>query len=157
MRELVLFLTVAVLNIAPPREGFKAPGFAVSSGKTVVARVWPRADALQLKGLKEPRTRYATITRGEPLALVTLLQPWQDFRAQTVPPGTYVLRYAVQPLLKDHAGTSPWRDFGILTGTQQSRHPYVVALVAPEDATFVLDLKGVRVGVQFEGTGELGF
>jgi hypothetical protein len=39
---------------------------------------------------------------------------WRDFRDRAVPAGVYTLRRALQPNLKEHAGTSPSRDFLLL-------------------------------------------
>jgi len=39
----------------------------------------------------------------------------KDFRNQTVQPGTYVLRYALQPVDGNHQGVSDYRDFLLLT------------------------------------------
>jgi len=39
----------------------------------------------------------------------------KDFRNQTIQPGTYVLRYALQPVDGNHQGVSDYRDFLLLT------------------------------------------
>jgi len=39
---------------------------------------------------------------------------WRDFRDRSIPRGVYTLRYAVRPILKEHAGVSPYRDFLVL-------------------------------------------
>jgi hypothetical protein len=121
----------------------------------LIATISPCAEAPRQDGESEERALYSRITRGEILGLVTFAEPWQDYRGQTVPPGTYELQYAVQPLLKDHAGTSKYRDFAILPGSP--RHPYVMALVPPAEADFTLEYGELKIGLLLEGTGDLGF
>jgi hypothetical protein len=118
------------------------------------ATVLPAAEAPRQEGAPEERALYSRITRGEILGTITFAEPWQDYRGQSVPAGTYELQYAVQPLLKDHAGTSKWRDFAILPGS--TGHPYVLALVPPEEATLVLDYGELKIGLLLDGTGDTG-
>jgi hypothetical protein len=116
------------------------------------ATVLPAADAPRQEGAQEERALYSRITRGAILGTITFTEPWQDYRGQTVPAGTYELHYAVQPLLKDHAGTSQWRDFAILPGS--AGHPYVMALVPPEEATVILYYGDLKIGLLLEGTAD---
>lgn len=46
-----------------------------------------------------------------------------DFRGQEVPPGVYVVRYALQPVDGNHAGTSITRDFLLLTPAAEDTEP----------------------------------
>ena len=48
------------------------------------------------------------------LGVIHFSQPWQDYRAQTVPAGFYTLRYALMPNDGNHLGVAPGRDFLLL-------------------------------------------
>lgn len=61
----------------------------------------------------EPGQRIA-LRDGTPLGEIELAAPWRDFRGQTIAPGRYGLRYALQPRLKDHVGADAIRDFALL-------------------------------------------
>jgi hypothetical protein len=49
-----------------------------------------------------------------------------DFRDQDVGTGVYTLRYAQQPVDGSHVGTSPTRDFLLLTSAERDKSPAVV-------------------------------
>lgn len=55
-----------------------------------------------------------SIAPGALVAAVELLLPWTDAKGQTVPRGLYELRYGSQPVMKEHRGTSVFRDFLVL-------------------------------------------
>ncbi len=89
------------------------------------------------------------IVPGALVGALELERAWRDYRDGVVPPGLYTLRYAVQPILKEHAGTSAYRDFLVLVpaavddgsagaperwiaasrGVAAPAHPAVLALV----------------------------
>jgi hypothetical protein len=147
MRELVLAVAIAVAagqSVQVEREG------------ALLAQIWATCEPIATDGQREDRTNFSSIRRNEFLGTIRLLSEWTDYRGQLVPPGTYELRYAVQPLLKDHAGTTRWRDFAILTGSAPSRHPYVMALVPPAEGDVVLKAGAMSIGLVIEGMGELG-
>jgi hypothetical protein len=147
MRE--VFLAVALTVIADHSIQVELDG-------ALLAQIWSSCDPIAMDGEREDRTNFSSIRRNELLGTITLAREWRDYRGQTVPPGTYELRYAVQPLLKDHAGTTRWRDFAILTGMTRSRHPYVMALVPADEGDVKLQVGRVTVGLVIEGMGDLG-
>jgi hypothetical protein len=51
------------------------------------------------------------IEPGALLGVVTFRRRWIDYRNFPVDAGTYTLRYAVQPAIKEHRGVSRYRDF----------------------------------------------
>lgn len=65
------------------------------------------------------------LTIGSLLGCITFDKAWTDFRNQTVPAGTYALRYALQPITDDHADTAPTRHFALLVpmGTEPGPVP----------------------------------
>jgi hypothetical protein len=96
----------------------------------------------------EPGQRIPLAT-GALLGELTLRADWTDFRGQVIARGRYELRYALQPRLKDHAGSDAIRDFALLVPrglpgatdwiaasrrVSRTRHPAVLALL-PEGAT----------------------
>ncbi|MEP6471907.1 MAG: hypothetical protein ABJC28_07805 [Acidobacteriota bacterium] len=66
------------------------------------------------------RVNYS-IRTGAVVGVVAFSAPWTDARSQVIPAGTYALRYAIQPAMKEHRGVSAFRD--------------VLVLVAPGDST----------------------
>ena len=102
------------------------------------------------------------IRPGSFVGVARLLAPWTDAKGQRIPAGLYSLRYALQPLTKDHFGTTPDRDFLLMLpagkdgnpaprkdfeamlaasrGISGTGHPAVIALVPPDsrdtDATY---------------------
>ena len=131
---------------------FAAAAVVVQIDGARLATISPAESAPPLTGEVEERTLYSTIPRDSPLGVITFHRPWRDARGQAIRPGKYRMRYAVQPLLKDHAGTSLWRDFVILTrdGEPSSGHPRVIALVPPADGNAVLVWPHLRIGVELE-------
>jgi hypothetical protein len=162
------------LGSAPPPviRGGDLPALAakplqVVDGGTLRARFWFAITVGKAKTAGD-RVSY----RFAPFAavgVVQLLSDWSDYRGQTVRAGTYLLRYAVQPPLKDHLGVSAFRDFLILEPVKAARegHPYVMALVPPSpvssppaitrtgsDTVVEWTLAGERVAFVFEGRGK---
>ena len=114
-------------------------------------------DAKPVVAKSEERVNFAALGDGNVVGRLKLTKAWRDFRGREVPPGEYVLRYRIQPKLKDHAGTSEFRDFLVLEPSPDG-HPFVMALVPPKTRGFEIvetDVAGLRVGVVIEGTGNL--
>jgi hypothetical protein len=138
------------------RELFAALVF-VLCGETV-AVVTPPETAPAMNGEREDRTLYSQVSRGAALGTIEFKKKWQDYRGEPIEPGVYVLEYGVQPILKDHAGTSTWRDFALLRGQEsESGHPKVFALVPSEEADLVLDLGDLEVGIALRAQAESAF
>ena len=62
---------------------------------------------------------YAQLVDGEIFGAIHFDIPVKDFRNQPVKPGTYVLRYGLQPVDGNHQGVSDYRDFLLLTPADQ--------------------------------------
>ena len=58
---------------------------------------------------------YGQLVDGSIVGAIHFDAAVKDFRNQTVQPGTYVLRYALQPVDGNHQGVSDYRDFLLLT------------------------------------------
>jgi hypothetical protein len=147
MHELLLALALVAFS-AEPQE--------IRREQAIIATVWPRASAPAREGQAAERTFYSSISPGEILGRIQFHDVWRDYRGQEVPAGIYTFRYAVQPILKDHAGTSRWRDFAII-GEQRDGHPWVMALVPPDEADFVMRLGDLRIGMVIDKSAESAF
>ena len=86
----------ASIDVWPVRRGASAPAAT------------PRSNGM--------RVNYGFLVPGHIVGAVRVVGNWSDARGQAIPPGVYTLRYAVQPLRKEHMGVSPYRDFLVLVG-----------------------------------------
>ncbi len=57
---------------------------------------------------------YPSLETSSFVGVVTFAQDGKDFRGQTIPKGTYTLRYALLPNDGNHMGVAPNRDFLLL-------------------------------------------
>jgi hypothetical protein len=144
-----LLLALALVAFSPDAQEIRRDGVSVGT-------VWARTSAPVQRGERTERAFFSSISRGEILARIRFHVAWRDARGQEVPPGTYTLRYAVQPVLKDHAGTSRWRDFAII-GDRRDGHPWVMALAPAGEADLVLVLGELRVGLLLNTVAESAF
>jgi hypothetical protein len=62
---------------------------------------------------------YGQMIDGELVGAIHFDVPVMDFRNQPVKPGTYILRYGLQPVDGNHQGVSDYRDFLLLTPATQ--------------------------------------
>ncbi len=104
------------------------PQLVTCAGKpTIELRL--RRDAPELRSTPTASERFALqrsaypIRPGAFVGVARIPAPWTDSRGQTVPAGTYSLRYALQPLTKDHFGTTPHRDFLLLLPLARDTDP----------------------------------
>lgn len=99
------------------REALVADGIAVANSQNQRMAVVHPARSLQVTAENEQLENGLTpdcLTIGSLLGTITFDKTWTDFRGQTVPPGSYALRYALQPVTDDHADTAPGRHFALL-------------------------------------------
>jgi hypothetical protein len=151
----------ALLAMSPPAELQPAvaaqldrAALRIEIDETTLAELWaarPFADQPTTRG--GLRILYPQISPGTLIGVVRFSRTWEDARGQPIPAGVYTLRYAVQPLLKEHTGVSEHRDFvvvipaasddGRIEGQEEAiarsrsadgSHPSVLALVPPGDA-----------------------
>src|SRR5688572_16022710 len=146
MRELLLALALVAFSSEPQE---------IRSERGLVATVWARTSSPARTSELTERAVYSSISTGEILGRIRFHDAWRDYRGQEVPAGIYTLRYAVQPLLKDHAGTSRWRDFAIVG--ERDGHPWVMALVPPDEAYFMMKLGDLRIGISIDASAESAF
>ncbi len=119
--------TLDLLKLKPPDAAAKPARDLL--GETAVCvtigdqrlTIWLRTE-LPLKP-KAGAAGYASLRPGAFVGVVTFAKPWTDFRGQELAPGTYTLRYAMQPASKDHEDTSPSPDFLMLCPAADDRDP----------------------------------
>ncbi len=100
---------------APLRERLGASALRVERDGAPFAELWlvrePRLRKAPVPGLG---IAFPQLEPGTPVGLLRLHRAWEDYRKQTVRPGLYVLRYALQPEDGNHIGVSSYRDFLLL-------------------------------------------
>ena len=69
---------------------------------------------------------YARIREGALIGVVRFLTRWKDAKGQSIAPGTYTLRYAIQPADGNHMGVSELRDFLVLGPVSSDSDPGAV-------------------------------
>jgi hypothetical protein len=83
-----------------------------------LAKEWPLAANAEAGG----EVLYP-LTPGQVIGVARFPRKASDFRDQDIPAGTYVLRYAQQPVDGAHVGTSPTRDFLALIPAAKDKDP----------------------------------
>jgi hypothetical protein len=167
---LVSQLSIRVVPAKPPAgknlPALTANAIEIRGGSGRIAQLWLRAtaDSRAQPSTDADRVNFGALGIGTALGVIRFHRPWRDYRDNEVPPGTYVLRYGIQPHLKDHAGTTRYRDFALLDPSPSGRHPFVMALVPPasppgpphlEGGVVDADVAGLRVGFTIDGTGHV--
>jgi hypothetical protein len=66
---------------------------------------------------------FGQIESGSLIGAVQLVQPWPDYKANSIPAGVYTLRYGVMPADGNHMGVSPYRDYLMLIPPEQDTDP----------------------------------
>lgn len=148
MPEAVLF-AVALLAAAvgggtegppPSSEPLAAEETVVVAGGARLGTLRGARIAAATRGMEDSTLAVPWLAPGVRVGTLTLERPWRDARGAPLGAGSYALSYAVQPPRKEHAGTSPWRDFVILVPLVPGRsaaavdppfdglHPLVLAL-----------------------------
>jgi len=101
---------------APVRALLGPASISVTGPAGPLCEIWLRAS---IPAAAQPATAlgvtYGQLVDGSIVGAIHFDAPVKDFRSQTVQPGTYVLRYALQPVDGNHQGVSDYRDFLLLT------------------------------------------
>lgn len=102
----------------PVRKLLAADALVVRGEKDeVVMKVWFRG-AIPIKASDEQVKNgltYREIPEGVLVGVIEFPGPFTDYRRQEVPKGAYTLRFAVQPDIGDHTGTSPHPEFCLMS------------------------------------------
>lgn len=101
---------------APVRALLSPASISVTGPSGPLCEIWLRT---AIPAAAQPATAlgvsYGQLVDGSIVGAIHFDAAVKDFRNQTVQPGTYVLRYALQPVDGNHQGVSDYRDFLLLT------------------------------------------
>lgn len=144
---------VEVLQEPAPGEGLSpdtakllAPtGVRVLRGETrVVCDIW-LCKEWALLGFDAPNDVLYPFRSGQLIGVARFARRSGDFRDQPVDGGLYTLRFALQPIDGDHAGTSATRDFLLLVKAEDDS--------SPDDVGYdrLMELSAAAVGTNHPG------
>lgn len=101
---------------APVRALLSPASISVTGPSGPLCEIWLRA---AIPAAAQPATAlgvsYGQLVDGSIVGAIHFDLAVKDFRNQSIQPGTYVLRYALQPVDGNHQGVSDYRDFLLLT------------------------------------------
>lgn len=142
--KIVAGATPPPAEIAAPVRALLAPGSLNVTGPSgPYCEIWLRSS---IPAAAQPTTAlgvaYGQLIDGEIFGAIHFDVPVIDLRNQNIQPGTYVLRYGLQPVDGNHQGVSDYRDFVLLTPPDQDTS---VANLADNDM-YALSRKASRVG-----------
>jgi hypothetical protein len=123
-------ITAKVEKVEPPeklaaaiRELLDERALVVANADAVIMRVWFRRE-IPVKATEEQIKNgltYREIREGTLVGALELPQKFIDFRKQELPAGVYTLRFAVQPDIGDHTGTTPHPEFCLISFADDDR------------------------------------
>jgi hypothetical protein len=125
---------VAPLNEPAPKDALSPEiageladtGFRVTRGSATYCDLWLCKSLPVASGFKPSSDVLYPFTPGGLIGVVRISQRGSDFREQDIATGVYTLRYAQQPVDGAHVGTSPTRDFLLLSKAATDRSLAVV-------------------------------
>jgi len=104
-------------DVAAPVRALLAPGGATATvGANSIDFWWVRT--LESKG-----NDWSDVAEGTLVGAMKVSAPLRDIRGRTMKPGTYLLRFALQPQNGDHLGVSPYREFLLATPAAEDTAP----------------------------------
>jgi hypothetical protein len=107
----------------PIRKLLDEQALVVRDGDAELMTVWFRTE-IPAKATAEQIQNgltYREIPEGALVGAVRFPAPFTDFRKQEIPAGTYTLRFALQPDIGDHTGTSPHPEFCLMCPPDKDR------------------------------------
>jgi len=108
--------------ISPEIAGLlQTEGFKVAKGDRVLVEMWLAKELPVEAGAQTGGEILCPLTPGQLVGVARYPRKAADFREQDIPAGTYVVRYAHQPVDGAHVGTSPTRDFLLLLPAAKDR------------------------------------
>ncbi len=113
----------------------ESSGFKVSKGSSAVCEIWLAKEWPIAADAKTGGEVIYPFTPGQLIGVIRYPRKTEDFRGQEIAAGTYILRYAQQPIDGAHVGTSPTRDFLALLPTAKDRDPKTIDYKALVDAS----------------------
>jgi hypothetical protein len=102
----------------------RAEGVTVKNpaGKVAV-EIWTREKPFEAPPTNGFGIRMETLPEGGMIALVRFPEGGSDFREQSIPAGTYTLRFGLHPEDGNHMGVAASRDFALLTPLDKDPDP----------------------------------
>ena len=88
----------------------------IRDGETVIMTIWFRKE-IPIKATDEQLKNgvtYREIPEGTLIGALEFPKIFTDYRKQELPAGVYTLRFAVQPDIGDHTGTTPHPEFCLI-------------------------------------------
>ena len=115
-------------GLAPEIAALLSPtGFKVIRGESrVICEVW-LCKEWPIKEAKVGGDVLYPFQPGQVMGVARYPRKASDFREQDVPAGLYTIRYGQQPVDGAHVGTSPTRDFLLLTPAEKDTSPDIIA------------------------------
>src|SRR5262245_16301991 len=107
----------------PVRKLLDEQALVVRNGDDVVMRVWFRAE-IPVKATEEQVKNgltYREIPEGTLVGALEFPAKFTDYRKQELPAGVYTLRFAVQPDIGDHTGTTPHPEFCLICPVDEDK------------------------------------
>ena len=101
----------APADLAPAIRALIAPGGARATVSGTQIDFW----FVKALPLKKTVLSWTVMEEGTLVGAVRLSSEARDIRGRLIKPGTYTLRYGIQPQNGDHLGVSPFRDFLLLS------------------------------------------
>lgn len=101
----------------PVRKLLSEETLAVRSEKDVVMRVWFRNEIPVMATDEQVKNglTYREIPEGTIVGVIEFPQEFTDYRRQKIAKGAYTLRFAIQPDIGDHTGTTPHPEFCLMS------------------------------------------
>jgi hypothetical protein len=100
----------------PVRAALAAGGATATVGGTAIEFWW-------VKSLDAKGKDWSTVAEGALVGAMKVAAAFKDIRGRTLQPGTYLLRFALQPQNGDHLGVSPTREFLLATPAAADTSP----------------------------------
>jgi hypothetical protein len=107
----------------PIRKLLDEQALVVRSGDDVVMRIWFRAE-IPVKATEEQIKNgltYREIPEGTLVGALEFPAKFTDYRKQELPAGIYTLRFAIQPDIGDHTGTTPHPEFCLICPAEEDK------------------------------------
>ncbi len=102
----------------------ESDGYRVKDSGGVFVEVWLRKGIPAVKPSEQPRgTDFPSLAPGTMVGVIRYAKGGKDFRDQPIKPGTYTMRFNLQPEDGDHQGASPRRDHLLLAPVAADQDP----------------------------------
>lgn len=106
------------------REVVDSTSYSLSVDGQVSAHFWFSREPMAAGSpSSELGVSFGQLQTGSLVGVVQLLQPWADYKANSIQPGTYTMRYGIMAADGNHMGVSPYRDFLLLIPAVEDTAP----------------------------------